>query len=208
MIREHQIERVIHRPRSRHLGLVLAALMAAIVLASCGASGQTTPGTDAGGSQAGQGPAAAGGEEISPLLPTHFALLRAPAEGLPAEVERALRPPVQGMAWNLARRVPVSAPGRYWLVPGDRYLCLVDVLPGSPTIGTVCATVGQALHHGIVNTSVDPTTKRRTMVGVVPNGTRSVVVRTGGSDAPAPVRDGYFVVSDSIVKPPTEVILH
>jgi hypothetical protein len=208
MIRGHRTERLAHRSRRWRLGPVLAVLAAVVFLAGCGGSTESNSGPAAHVSQ--EVPAAegtAGGGAISPRLAAHFALLRTPAEGLPAAVERTLEPPVAGVDWNLARRVPVPMPGRYWLVPGGNYLCMVAVLPGSASVGTVCATVGQALRHGIVNTSVDPASSTRTMVGVVPGGTRSVIVRTGNSQAPASVRDGYFVVSDSTVKPPTEVIL-
>ena len=151
-----------------------------------------------------------GRQQIAPdgitlrLLATNFALLRTPPVDIPPNV-RSLRVP--GMRWRLARRVPVSLPGTYWLVPGAEGLCIVATTPRSPAIGTVCARVDQALRHGIANTSLDPVSGRRTIVGVAPDGTRTVLVRSGTWTTSVHVRHGNFVLRDSVSLPPDRLTL-
>jgi hypothetical protein len=171
----------------------LLALLLSGGATACGADEPRDQGT----------PPEAGGGEVSRPLSDGFQLLRTPPDGIPADVRRALQVPVQGMRWDLARRVPVALPGRYWLAPGVRDLCIVATSPDSPAIGTVCASADQALRQGIANTSVDQASGRRVIVGVAPDGARSVLVRTGPSTASARVRrHGSFVLSDSASAPP------
>jgi hypothetical protein len=139
---------------------------------------------------------------VSHLLSTNFALLRTPSDGIPLDVRRTLRVPVAGMNWSLARRVPASLPGMYWLAPGADHLCVVATNPDSPAVGTVCATIHQALHHGVANTSLDPSSGKRIIVGVAPDGTRAVRIHSGISTTSARVRHGPFVLRDSVSAPP------
>lgn len=144
---------------------------------------------------------------LSHVLSDSFALLRTPPDGVPPRVRQALSDPIPGMSWSLARRVPVSATSTYWLVPGVEDLCVVATTPKSPTIGTVCASAGEALRHGIANTSLDPTSGRRIIVGVVPRGTRTVLIRSGSLTTSARVRSGHFVLRDLVASPPDRVTL-
>jgi hypothetical protein len=195
MYREHQIARRARRRTRWHFGLVLA-LVSLLALTACGSQG------------AGSGPTSTSRPSmVSPKLTAEFALLRGPAEGLPASIKRRYRSPMPGIDLSLAQRVPVSVPGKYWLTPGRKDVCMVATSPGTPVIGTVCATVAQALRHGIANTSLDRATGRRTIVGVVPDGTRSVVVKSRGSSEPVPVRDDQFVLRDRVDEPPNLVVL-
>ena len=112
------------------------------------------------------------------------------------------------MRWSLARRIPVSLPGAYWLVPGLADLCIVATAPKSPAVGAGCGSVSQALRHGIAYTSLDTDTGRRLTVGVTPKGTRTVLVRTGTSTTAVRVRrDGRFELQDSTSSPVDELIL-
>ncbi len=111
------------------------------------------------------------------------------------------------MSWNLARRIPVSLPGMYWLVPGVNDLCIVATIPRSPAVGTVCASVDQALRHGVANTSLDPSSGRRTIVGVAPNGAHTVLIQSGTSTTSVSVHDGRFVLRDSVPSPPDQLTL-
>ena len=165
--------------------------------------------TACGGPQDDSERASAGAPEkgMSRLLSTNFALLRTPPDGIPRDVRQILRVPVSGMKWSLARRIPVSLPGTYWLVPGAKHLCLVATTPDSPAVGTVCATANQALRHGVANTSLDPVSGKRLIVGVVPDGTRTVRIRSGASTTSARVRHGTFVLRDSVSAPPDRVTL-
>lgn len=141
------------------------------------------------------------------VLSDSFALLRTPPDDIPPRVRKALSDPIPGMSWSLARRVPVSAASTYWLVPGVENLCVVATTPKSSTIGTVCASTGEALRNGIANTSLDPTSGRRIIVGVVPKGTRTVLIRSGSLTASARVHRGHFVLRDSVASPPDRVTL-
>ena len=143
---------------------------------------------------------------MSSLLSANFALLRTPPDDVPLNVRQALDA-VPGVSWHLARRVPVSLPSKYWLVPGVAKVCVVATTPSSPAVGTVCASVSQALHHGITNTSVDFVSGTRVIVGVVPTGTRTVLVRSGATTSSVRAFHGRFVLRDSVAAPPDEFTL-
>lgn len=144
---------------------------------------------------------------ISSLLLANFTLLRTPPDGIPHIALQALAGSVPKVRWNLARRIPVSAPSTYWLVPGASNMCVVRTIPGSPSVGAVCASVTQALHHGVANASLDPTSGRRIIVGVVPVGIRVVLVRSGTQTSSAHAFQGSFVLRDSVGAPPDEMTL-
>jgi hypothetical protein len=180
--------------------LALLALVSLLALTACGSQGAGSGSTSA-------SVPAPGSSAVSPKLTADFALLRTPAEGLPQSIKRRYRSPMPEIDLSDAQRVPVSVPGTYWLTPGRKNVCMVATSPGTPVIGTVCATVAQALKHGIANTTLDRATGRRVIVGVVPDGTRSVVVKSRGSSESAPVRDGRFVLRDRVDEPPNVVIL-
>ena len=101
----------------------------------------------------------------------------------------------------------MALPGTYWLAPGTRDLCIVATTPGSQAVGTVCTAITEALRHGIANTSLDPTAGRRTIVGVAPDGTSSVLVRSGTSATSVRVRHGSFVLRDAVPAPPDQLML-
>ena len=190
------------------LGLLLALLVAA-GLSACGSE---RDGTESGRAQPPRSSDEAPRPQAATVrvprqVATNFALLRTSPDGMPIAVRRILKSPVAGMDWSLARRVPVSLPGRYWLAPGAEHLCVVATSPDSPAVGTVCATYGQALRNGVANTTLDPVSGRRLIVGVVPDGTRSVRIRSGSSTASVRVRDGGFVHRDSVPAPPDQLTL-
>lgn len=139
----------------------------------------------------------------------NFALLRTPPEGLPTAVRRVLRNPVFGSNWNLAQRIPATASGAYWLLPGNGYMCVIsDESMGSNTINTTCARALQARRHGIAAVTVTRAVPgshleaARLIVGLAPDGAHQVVVHTRGFTETVPVHDEVFVLRDSIVAPP------
>lgn len=147
------------------------------------------------------------GGKISPLLSSNFALLRTPPDGISPAARQTLAASDLRVSWGLARRIPVAIPGRYWLVPGPASICVVAATPGSPAIGAVCASVSQALHHGVASTSLDQTSGRRVIVGVVPIGTRTVLVRSGATTSSAHVFHGHFALRDSVAAAPDVLVL-
>jgi hypothetical protein len=181
--------------------------MLSVGLAACGTEqeqGGQAPTPTPGTSPKSLRPAAPGGR-VSPLLSANFALLRTPADGVPPTVRRVLRIP--GMRWNLARLIPVSLPGTYWLVPGSADLCVVAMAPRSPAVGAGCGSVGQALRHGIASISLNPSSGRRLTVGVAPKGTRTVLLQGGTSTTAVRVHHGIFELRDSASSPIEELTL-
>lgn len=143
-----------------------------------------------------------------------FALLRTRPEPLPGRIRRILREPIVGMNWDLAQRIPAAPRGTFWLVPGNRHLCIVQRGSlGSPGVGTTCARTSQAIGHGIANIAVrrapfgSSTGQARLIVGVAPDGARKVLVHTRGSVATAPVSGTVFVLRDSTAAPPDVLTL-
>lgn len=207
MHREHQVERP-SLGQSWQLGLVAITVLS-ISLMGCGAqqemSGRANTGTPS-GSHDTPPPAAPGGHP-SPLLSANFALLRTPPDGIPLAVRQAVAGSVPGVIWDLARRIQTSLPSKYWLVPGPARICVMAAHSSPPSTGTVCAGVSRALRHGIMNTSLDPISGRRTIVGVTPKGTRSVLIQSGASTTSVRVHDGRFVLRDSVSAPPDQVTL-
>ena len=191
------------------LGLLLA-IMLMVCMAACGTqqakSGRASERTPRASANGTLRPATLNGG-ISPLLSANFALLHSSPDGIPLTTGRVLGKSVPEVRWDLARRIPVSLTGKYWLVPGAEKLCVVAMTPRSPNVGAVCASVTQALHHGIASTLLDPTSGRRVIVGVVPAGTRTVLVRSGATSSSVPALHGHFVLRDSVAAPPDELTL-
>lgn len=177
----------------RRLGLLLA-IMLCVSTTACG-------------TQQAQTKQAASSDRVSPLLLANFALLRTPPDGIPLAESHALVGSIPGIRWNLARRIPVSLPGTYWLVPGVANICVVAKTPGSPSLGAVCASVTQALHHGVASTSLNQISGRRVIVGVVPIGTRTVLVRSRATTSSVRAIHGHFVLRDSVAAPPDVLTL-
>lgn len=190
------------------LGLLLAVLLSAS-LTACGGAEQS-------GSERAQtrtsGPSndtlrSSPDDRVSRALPENFALLRSSPDGIPPLVKRTLSGRMPGMAWDLAHRVPVHATSTYWVVPGAKNLCMVATTPKSSAIGFACTSASRALRHGIMNTSLDAISGRRTMVGITPDGTHSALIQSGALTTSVRVRHGRFVLRDSVALPPDQVTL-
>jgi hypothetical protein len=141
---------------------------------------------------------------------TSFPLLRTPPEGLPLRVRTALRAPVFGVNWALAQRIPAPTHADYWAVPGNGYLCAVWQQDPSAA-NTICETNHQAKVHGLTTTSIrdfrgEP--PQRLIVGLAPNNTRRVRIKTQGSETVLPVDEhGVFTLRDSLTAPPDQITL-
>lgn len=191
------------------LGLLLAIVLSVSVTACAtqrARSSQTSARTRKALGDDALSPAARSGR-ISRLLLVNFALLHARPDRIPLAARQALGGSVPGIRWNLARRIPVSQPGKYWLVPGADDICAAAKIPGSPSVDAVCASVTQALNHGIASTSLNPISGRRVIVGVVPTGIRVVLVRSGSTISSVRAFHGHFVLRDSVAAPPDELTL-
>jgi hypothetical protein len=194
----------------------LAVLSLAAVPIGCGSAGgggTRTSGASTGPASAipasapsvAQGPV--GSVERGQLA--HFALLRGRPERLPAAVRDVWRPPISGLNWKRAQRLPLLVPGAYWLVPGSRYLCIVSEVPATPGVGSICTPSAIAFRHAIASISIARAGRgfRRLIIGVAPDGTRQVVFHTQGAVATAPVADGLFVLRDAAARPSDSVTL-
>lgn len=139
-----------------------------------------------------------------------FALLQTPPEGIPLEARRVMRRPMYGSKWQLAQRLPSSAQGEFWLVPGKRFLCLLGLRSGEGRYGLsqTCAPIKHVLRHGIANVAIRPQDGRRHryyrfMVGIVPIQVKRVIAHTRGSSGQIPVdRMGIFQTQDNVSDPP------
>jgi hypothetical protein len=194
----------------------LAVLALAVVPAGCGSAGGDAHPAGASVAPAAVIPATTPSAAQSPLAPVergqlaHFALLRSRSGGLPAAVRDVWRPPVAGMNWKRARRIPILAPGGYWLVPGSRYLCIVSEIPATPGVGSICAPSAIAFRHALASISIARAGRgfRRLIVGVAPDGTREAVFHTRGAVATAAVAGGgAFVLRDAAGRPSDFVTL-
>lgn len=135
-----------------------------------------------------------------------FAVFRSPAEGLPVIVMQTLREPTRGSNWSLAQRLRgIRWP--IWLVPGRGFFCLVDAQSRRGGVGQVCATTKSFLTRGVFITTLSAgqdtfaggqaKSVERTVIGVVPDGTRMVRVHTQGfPTASAAVRKNVFMLRD------------
>jgi hypothetical protein len=208
-VRGHRVQGGYRRSVNRRCGSVLA-LVLVVALGGCGANQATTGKAVRTGRTAGQQvPSLVSQEHGMPQrLSSAFALLRAPADGMPASVQRSLHVPFHGMLWDQSRRLPVSSAGGYWLAPGTRYVCIVAVSPAPSSVGTVCATIEGALHHGIASTSIGYESDERTVVGVAPEGVRSVSMDCAKSRRKIRVRhDGLFTLRDAVMEGPESFVL-
>jgi hypothetical protein len=173
---------------------VLALLLIA-AMAGCGSNQPTTG-------------AAGTAEGVPRRLAANFASFRAPADGMPARVKRALHVPFHGMLWDQSRRLPASSGGQYWLAPGTRYVCIVALSSAPSTVGTVCATIKEALRHAIASTTLGYEAGERTIVGVAPDGVRSVLMHCKESNSDIRVaHDGIFTLQDSVMEGPERFAL-
>jgi hypothetical protein len=128
---------------------------------------------------------------------------------MPEKVIRELHAPIQGMLWSQSRRIPVSLPDVYWLAPGTKDVCIVALTPSTSSFGVVCATIRQALRHGIADTSLELSPAERTIVGVAPVGVRSVSIqKSPESKTNVSVRrSGLFTLRDSVAEGPERFLL-
>lgn len=141
-----------------------------------------------------------------------LALLRTPPEGLPSTVIRALGHAQPGLNASLAQRVPENVPGRYWVVPGRGFLCMVWLRGSTSTANTVCGTTPQVETYGLAGVSLregkGPGSGERLIVGIAPGSARRVRIETTGwpTTTSAVGRYGVFAQRDSVLDPPTRIV--
>jgi hypothetical protein len=113
------------------------------------------------------------------------------------------------MRWDQARRIPETSSEAYWLVPGDEAICVIALSRVPRSIGVVCAHLAQALRHGVAYTSLGPAPRKRTIVGVAPEGFRRVTVRSPMTSTSVGIRAlGVFTLRDAVMEGPELFILH
>ena len=177
----------------------LVTLLLAAGVASCGAATPDHAGPRSGGAP----PAPRVLERLSRIQRHNFALLRTPPEGLPARVRRLAPGAPAAVNPALAQRIPVTAPGSYWLVPGIGSLCIVSEVPGTPGIATICASTQGVIKHGSGTITFMPAKQApagmptRLLVGIAPDDAHTALVHTKSSVAAVPVINGVFVLRDS-----------
>jgi hypothetical protein len=180
-------------------------MLLAIAVAACGssASGRAAT-TGARGSRSdAPRPASLAANWPSRVQRADFALLRTPPEGLPADVQRRVSDLGAAVVPAAAQRIPAVVPGRFWLLPGRSQLCIVSEVPGTPGVGSVCASTRQVVAHAVATISFTPAeqmaagTPTRLVVGIAPDDAREALVHTRATVTTVPVLRGVFVLRDS-----------
>lgn len=134
-----------------------------------------------------------------------FAVLRSPTVGMPATVPRQDVRTLLDLDPALAHPLPTAPRGRFWVVPGRESLCLLDVGQAGQVVSS-CVQTADALRHGVALTLIDASTRR--IVGVAPDGTRRVRIRTDrASVTTARVVSGVFDHRDHSRRPPDRFAL-
>lgn len=142
----------------------------------------------------------------------HFDLFHTDPESVPASITRLVRrnPPRFGLNWRLAQRLPIRLRDPYWIVPGERTLCLTT-REETGEVRLSCQPTFEALKHGVATVSIQGVSRPgkgigvRHIVGLAPNRARYIVIRTGERREVVAVRRHVFVVSDSASLPPTDM---
>lgn len=116
-----------------------------------------------------------------------------------------------GMNWSLAERLPFPVYGRFWLVPANGFLCLLELRKG--TVNQTCARTKDVLTHGLTLAFLGTQRERvvygahRFVIGVVPDRTRKVTIDTGETKVTVRAISNVFVQRDDLSNPPTRLIL-
>lgn len=136
-----------------------------------------------------------------------FAVFRTPPEPLAQPIKTVLRGSLDGY-WNQAQQLDIDTPTRVWAISTTKKVCLVEEQV-TGAVGLTCASSSEALKQGIVTTSLsDQSPVRRVVVGVVPDNTVKVRIRTPGfASTTAPVIQNVFVLHDSVKEPPESIEL-
>lgn len=195
--------------RCRRAGPLCLLLLTA-VLTGCGGTGPQDSSTERDQLEKGIAsiPVAS---RVERRLLAEFSILKNPPEEVPASIRQAFRHPVFGANVKLARRIPIDAGGStYWLLPGNKHLCIVSRGNLNRVVSTVCESTSNAITHGIAIVSISlPSSphRTRTIVGVAPHSARQALVSTNGGTLAVPVRNEIFVLEDSTLEPPEQIWL-
>jgi hypothetical protein len=123
-----------------------------------------------------------------------------------------MKQPAFGMNWNLAQRLPFPPYGSFWLVPGNRFLCLLEQR-GRDTVNQACAKTERVLAHGLFLAFLGAGAEklvygaRRFVIGVVPDRTHKVFIMTDDSKVAVSITENAFVRRDGLTAPPDRLVL-
>jgi hypothetical protein len=140
-----------------------------------------------------------------------FKLFRTPPEPLPEGIVHVMQRPSYGSNWLLSQRFKTTIPGRYWLIPGNRFLCLL--VAREREITQTCAPTRIALARGLAAVSLKrlsgrSTSGNRVIIGVAPDGVSGALVHTGRTVVMRHVSQvGAFTLRDSESVPPDSLTL-
>ena len=130
-------------------------------------------------------------------------------EAIPAWVQRLLSPSNRDLKWNRAQQLPISGM-RVWAVPGSTRVCLISQ-QAVKTLGVACALRGQIEDHGLAITLLSDAhpgvRNRRTIVGIAPLGTATVLAQSDDGATPIKVVNGVFIRRDRRADPPSRYTL-
>jgi hypothetical protein len=148
--------------------------------------------------------------KVEPQQYRHFSLLRTPAEPLSLKLQRRMRQPTYGVNWDLAQRVALHRGGVLWLLPGNRFLCL---LVKTAHLNQICTPTEVAVVRGVSLIEIAAHPRRakgvsRVVVGVAPDHAAEVRIRTvRGVAVLRTTRDGVFSLRDRSTSAATDLEL-
>lgn len=141
----------------------------------------------------------------------HFLLLNHSPDVIPLAVRLRLDRGRYARPWRLARNLPESHRGQFWLIPEKTQLCIIAWTPEA--LGEVCSSRKRAIKNGIALVtlpahSVGPLQGARFLIGVAPMGIQIACVHDGQDSRLLPVTaTGIFSLSDWKKSPPTNVTM-
>jgi hypothetical protein len=148
---------------------------------------------------------------VSRRVRARFSVLRTREEGLPRGITKLLRRPTHGLNWQLAQVLPSTDGIPFWVVPGRGVMCLVGQEDAN-SVTTVCTRSRDALRQGLSVALLRPDRQgrpaHRLIVGLAPDGTRTIRIFTRDETTAAQVFNGFFVARDGVMDPPDRLVLH
>jgi hypothetical protein len=176
------------------------SVLAATVVATCVVLGGC-------GKQAGT-PAPAETQKHAGGVPAvDFPLFRTAPDLLPRRLVALLRSAPRDLDLRAAQLVGEGGGIKAWAVPGDSRLCLAEVSTGRGGLGLTCSSLSKASRNGLAlallsGPTPGDTRRRRTIVGVEPQGTSYVVATAAQTAVRLRVRGGVIFKTDSSAEAP------
>lgn len=150
-------------------------------------------------------------QQIGRRLASSFAIFRTGAERLPRDILAIVHRSPYGLNWNLAQRLPLPRSEAFWVVPGRKFICVLSSEEGD-SVSETCTRSRYAVNSGIASVSITEIPQlaggvvSRSIVGLVPGGSKRVQIETNGAVARPKVVKEVFRLHDSNPAPPDLIV--